>query len=108
MKLDKEMFYQFLKPFAKNKSVPIFFDMPINKENLHIRLIFNWHPQKVYGGTNPIASAQLVNTTKTVGHGKYVVPDLTFDMIEQRITTDYKLYKFLNKWVENAFKEEEK
>lgn len=108
MKLDKEMFYLFLKPFAKNKSVPIFFDMPINKENLHIRLIFCWNSQRVCGGTNPIASAQLVDTTKTVGHGKYVVPDLTFDMIEQRITTDYKLYKFLNKWVKNAFKEEEK
>ena len=107
MKLDKKTFYKYLKPFAKNKSVPIFFDMPINKENLHIRLIFCWHSQKINGDVNPMATAQLIDTTKTVGRGKYVVPDFTFDMIEQRIATDYKLYKFLADWVENAFLEVE-
>ena len=43
----------------------------------------------------------LIDTTKQ-GINKYVVPDLIFDCKKEGVTTDFKLYKFLSKWVENA------
>ena len=101
--LDKKMFYEHLKPTAKDKYSPIFFDMPINPDNLRYRLIFDWSSIKPSGEFNPMMSAQLVDTFKTVGHGKYIVPDLLFNCIEEGVTTDYKLYKYLNAWIEKAF-----
>lgn len=100
MKLDKAWFYESLKPF-KNPYLPIFFDMSISKDNLRYRIIFSWTSQKPNGDFNPIMSCQLIDTTKQ-GSQKYVVPDLLFDCIKEGVTTDFKLYKFLSKWVENA------
>lgn len=100
--LDKKMFYAQLELF-ENKHESILIDMPINKENWNIRLIYDWTPKKMNGEFNPIMYAQLVDVTKTVGHGKYIVPDLFFNAVDLGITTDYKLYKFLNKQIEEAF-----
>ncbi|MBQ2389609.1 MAG: hypothetical protein II305_06105 [Clostridia bacterium] len=99
-KLDKEYFYEQLKPFS-NKYLPIHFDCPISKENLRFRIIFSWHSRKPNGDFNPIMSCQLVDTFKQ-GIKKYVVPDLIFDCKEEGVTTDFKLYKYLSKWIDNA------
>lgn len=100
MKLDKAWFYENLKQFA-NKHLPIYMDIPINKENLRYRIIFSWTSRKPNGDFNPIMSCQLIDTTKQ-GWNKYVVPDLIFNCKEEQVTTDFKLYKFLAKWVKNA------
>ncbi len=103
MKLDKQWFYENLKPHAKNKHTPIFLDMPLSRKDFRYRLVFDWNPRKPNGDFNRIMTAQLIDTHKNVGHGKYVVPDLNFDCIENDVTTDYKLYKFLDRWVQQAF-----
>ena len=102
-KLDKAWFYENLKPFT-NKYLPIHMDMPINKENLRYRIIFSWSSLKPNGDFNPIMSCQLIDTSKQ-GYHKYVVPDLIFDCQKEGITTDYKLFKYLSKWVEKALAE---
>ena len=103
-RLDKKLFYERLAPFA-NKHTPIFIDMPINRDELHIRLIFDWTHQKPNGDFNPFMSAQLIDITKSVGHGKYITPDLYFNSIKEGVTTQYKLYKYLNAWSEKALME---
>ena len=100
MKIDKAWFYENLKPFA-NKYLPIYMDIPISKDNLRYRIIYSWTSRKPNGDFNPIMSCQLIDTTKQ-GWNKYVVPDLIFDCKKEGVTTDFKLYKFLSKWVENA------
>jgi len=100
VKLDKKWFYENLKPFA-NPHLPIHIDIPISKENLGYRIIFSWQSKKPNGDFNPIMSCQLIDTTKQGWH-KYVVPDLIFNCKEKGTTTDYKLYKYLAKWVEDA------
>lgn len=99
-KLEKKWFYENLKPFS-NKYIPIQFDIPINRENLRFRIIFSWSSTKPNGDFNPIMYAQLIDTHKQ-GCKKYVVPDLIVNAIEAGLTTDYKLYKYLSKWVENG------
>lgn len=100
MRLNKAWFYENLKPFA-NPHLPIHIDIPISKEELRYRIVFSWTSRKPNGDFNPIMSCQLVDTTKQ-GWNKYVVPDLIFDCKEELTTTDFRLYKFLAKWVENA------
>ena len=103
MKIDKAYFYENLKQFT-NKYLPIFIDMPISKDNLRYRIIYSWTSRKPNGDFNPIMYCQLIDTTKQ-GINKYVVPDLIFDCKKEGVTTDFKLYKFLSKWVENALTE---
>ena len=100
-KLDKKWFYENLKGF-NNKYLPINIDIPLNKENLRYRIIFNWSCRKPNGDFNPIMSCQLIDTTKQ-GYYKYVVPDLIFDCVKENVTTDFKLYKYLDLWINKAF-----
>ena len=103
MTLDKKWFYENLKGFGSNKFTPIYMDIPLNKEDTRYRLIFDWNPRKSDGSFNPLMLAQLIDTQKSVGHGKYIVPDLFFNCFEKGILSDFKLYKFLKKWIEEAF-----
>lgn len=102
IKLEKSWFYEQLKPFT-NKFMPIFFDCSLNKNNLRFRIIFSWHSRKPNGDFNPIMYCQLVDTHKQ-GSKKYVVPDLIFDCTKEGVTTDFKLYKYISNWVDNALK----
>ena len=101
MTLDKQLFYEYLANFS-NKHLPIYIDMPINRNELHIRLIFSWTSKRPNGEFNPMMYAQLVDTTKTVSAGKYILPDLVFDCFEKGVISQYKLYKYLKAWVESA------
>lgn len=103
-KLDKTWFYNHLSKF-NDKYVPIFIDIPINKENMRYRLIYSWRNIKPDGSFNPLMSCQLVDITKQ-GWNKYVVPDLNFDCIKENTTTQYKLFKYLSNWIDKALKEE--
>lgn len=102
-KLDKTWFYEHLKGF-ENKHLPINIDIPISKDELRFRIIFNWHSRKPNGEFNPIMSCQLIDTRKQ-GWRKYIVPDLIFDCIKEGVSTDYKLFKYLSKWIDKAFSE---
>ena len=102
VKLDKKWFYKALEPFA-NKHLPIFFDIPLNKTNPRYRIIYSWSSRKPNGDFNPIMSCQLIDTYKQ-GSKKYVVPDLLFDCIQEKVTTNYKLYKYLSAWIDEALK----
>ena len=101
-KLNKQWFYEQLKPF-KNKHLPIFFDTTLNKTNLRYRIIFSWTSKKPNGDFNPLMSCQLIDTYKQ-GSKKYVVPDLIFDCVKEKVTTDYKLFKYLSSWIDEALK----
>lgn len=102
-KFDKEWFYENLKGF-ENKYLPIFIDITLNRHEIRYRLIFSWTAYLPSGKFNPMMSAQLIDTTKQ-GSQKYVVPDLIFNSIEEGVTTDFKLYKYLRKWIENALQQ---
>lgn len=98
--LDKKWFYEQLKQFS-NKHLPIYIDIPISKENLRYRIIYSWTSRKPNGDFNPIMSCQLIDTSKQ-GWNKYVVPDLIFNCQKENVTTDFKLYKYLSKWIDEA------
>lgn len=104
-KLDKKWFYENLKGF-ENPNLPISINMSISKENLRYRIIFNWTSRKPNGDFNPIMSCQLIDTTKQ-GYHQYVVPDLIFDCIKEDVITDFKLYKYLDLWINEAIKKYE-
>ena len=102
-RLEKELFYKYLKTKSncENKYKPIFFFMPISSEELHYELVFDYTSHKPDGTFNPIMYAQLIDKREN-GIKKYIVPDLVFDCIKEKVTTDYKLYNFLNAWISKA------
>lgn len=100
MKLDKKWFYKFLKENT-NKYLPIYIDMSLTPDDLRYRLHFSWENIRPNGEFNPMMVAQLIDTTKQ-GWEKYIVPDLHFNCLEEDTTTDFKLYKFLNRWIESC------
>lgn len=95
--LKKGPFYDALKPFA-NKHLNIFFFHDFGDENQYT-ICFAWSHKTPSGKSNFKASCQLYDNRKS-GPKKYICEDLFFDMIEQGVTTDYKLYKFLRDWVQ--------
>ena len=106
--LNKKWFYENLKSFD-NPSLLIYIDMTLDKNKFRYRLHFSWDNKKPNGKFNPIMSAQLLDITKQ-GSKKYVAKDLIWDCQKEDTTTSYKLYKlykFLNKWIENAIREYE-
>ena len=102
--LNKQWFYENLKRFT-NKHLPIHIDISLSKEDLRYRIIYSWTNIKPNGDFNPIMSCQLIDTSKG-GRDRYVVPDLIFDCVKEGVTTDYKLYKYLSKWIDEALKKE--
>ena len=100
--INKESFYEQLKPFA-HKNIPIRLVIRFGE---HYELLFSWERRIRLGEYTPMY-AQLIDMRKS-GSNKYVAPDLDFDPIKEGITTDYRLYKYLCKWVNNAMKEYEK
>lgn len=99
--LSKKDFYHQLSRFP-NKHTAINIDMPVNWViGKRFRLHFYWRNKSANGSFDPIMSAQLLDLEKH-GPKTYVVPDLIFDCIEERISTDYRLYKRLDKWIHDS------
>ena len=104
LSLSKSEFYQELSRFP-NKHTSIYIDMPINHViGGRFRLHFSWRHIRPDGSFDPVMSAQLLDMTKH-GPNVYVVPDLLFDCIKENVTTDYRLYKHLDKWVKKSIEE---
>ena len=100
--INKELFYEQLKPFA-HKSITIRLVIRFGE---FYELLFTWE-RRIRSEEYAPMYAQLIDMRKS-GSNKYVAPDLDFDPIKEGITTDYKLYKYLCKWVDNAMKEYER
>lgn len=92
VQLDKNKFYEQLKRF-NNKYIPIFIMMPINENSKYsIILDENRIAQKI----DHNYTLQVFDRTK-VGYKKYVCKDIEFNLIKENIKSDYQLYKFINK-----------
>ena len=92
IKLDKNKFYEQLKRF-NNKYIPIFIMMPINADSKYsIVLDENRIAQKISHNY----TLQIFDRTKS-GYEKYLCKDINFNLIEENIRSDYQLYKFINK-----------
>lgn len=95
--LDKTKFYEALKPFA-NKHTGIYFHFRFGE---HYELIFNWQNEKPNGDFNPDMFVQLIDLNVS-GSRRYVTQDLRIDSAKEKVDTDYRLYKRLNRWVTDA------
>lgn len=92
VKLDKNKFYEQLKRF-NNKYIPIFIMMPIN-ENSKYSIILD--ENRIAQKKDHNYTLQVFDRTK-VGYKKYVCKDIEFNLIKENIKSDYQLYKFINK-----------
>lgn len=100
--IDKKNWYKAFEQFT-NRNVPIFLFFDFS----HYTIIFDWTSIKPDGSFNPIMSAQLIDRNKS-GSGKYVTKDLIWDCRKEGTTTDYKLYRYLNKWATESINRYEK
>lgn len=97
VKLDKTKFYEQLKQFS-NKYIPIFIMMPINENSKYsIVLDENRFAQKI----DHNYTLQIFDRTKS-GYAKYLCKDINFNLVEENIKSDYQLYKFINKKIEEV------
>lgn len=97
--LDKKEFYKYLSMVGKWES--FFFTIRLNVENQRFELHYDWSSKTASGKFNPIMTAQLIDTKKN-GFRKYVTPDLHWDCIKEKTTTQFTVWKKLNAWVEKA------
>lgn len=92
IKLDKNKFYKQLKQFS-NRYVPIYIQMPINNQSRYSIILDEFR-----NTTNKLThqyTLQIFDRTKS-GYEKYVCKDITFNLLDENIKSDYQLYKFIN------------
>lgn len=99
MKLDKKEFYKQLS--LTNKHDGFFFTIRLKEENARFELHYDWRSRTPSGKFDPMMCAQLIDTKKS-GFRKYVVPDLHWNCIEENTTSQYRVWKKLNDWIESA------
>ena len=100
--LDKKDFYNRLSNFGKCEN--ILFSMRL--KNSRFELHFDWSSIFPNGSFNPIMSAQLIDTKKQ-GFRKYVVPDIYWDCVKEKTTTQFQVWKKLNDWVKKSLEQYE-
>lgn len=93
MKLNKNKFYEQLKQF-NNKYIPIFIMMPIENSRYSIVLDENRLTNKTSHDHN--YTLQIFDRTKS-GYDKYLCKDIEFNLVNENIKSDFQLYKFINK-----------
>lgn len=103
--IDKKMFYERFQGF-ENKYVPIDINMPLCNGSAY-RIVYYWASRLPDGKFNPIMNCSLIDTERQ-GLEQYIAPDLVFDCIKENVTTDFRLYRFLDKWVTEAVLAHEK
>lgn len=94
-KLDKNKFYEQLKCFT-NKYIPISIQMPLNKESRYSIILDEFRTS--VGKITHDYTLQIYDRTKT-GYEKYMCKDINFNLINENISSDYQLYKFILKKV---------
>ena len=93
MRLDKQNFYKILKRFASS-SLPIEVNMRINGNNDYA-IILNEVRNTIDNVQTYNFVLQIIDTRKT-GYEKYICDDITFNLLDENINTDFRLYKFIN------------
>lgn len=97
-KLNKKQFYTQLKSYT-NKYVPIFIGMPIDiGSNMYIFLSEDRTSSMKIDNN---FSLQIIDKTKA-GTKKYLCRDIYFNLMTERIYSDFQLYKFVNKKIEEV------
>lgn len=99
IKLDKNKFYEQLK-LAKHKYVPIFIQMPIGESKYSIIL------DEFRNTTDKLEHQYILQIfDRTIsGYKKYICKDIKFNLLNEKITSDYKLYRFINKKIQEVFR----
>ena len=92
-KLDKKRFYEQLKKYS-NKYIPIFISMPINEKSKYSIILDEFRTSGENAKHN--YTLQIINRTK-IGYEKYMCKDIEFNLIQENIFSDFQLYKFINK-----------
>lgn len=96
MILDKKIFYKQLKSYT-NKYIPIFIIMPI-KEKSKYKIILD-ECRTTNDKIKLDFLLQIIDSTKS-GFEKYMCKDISFNLINENIRSDYQLYKFINRKIE--------
>lgn len=99
--LDKNKFYEQLKQFA-NKYIPIFIQMPINLESKYSIILDEFRTSSEKAKHN--YTLQILDRTKS-GYEKYMCKDIEFNLIDENIKSDFQLYKFISKKVNEVLEE---
>lgn len=97
LKLNKQEFYSQIKKYCNPflKHCPININMEIN-ENSKYRIILDEYWVTTDGSKGNDFTLQIIDTTKQ-GYEKYVCNDITFNLDTEKIYTDFQMYKWLNK-----------
>ena len=96
--LDKKKFYENLR--KRGRYNEIFFFMPIDENENRYEMMFDWTDKLPNGEFNPIMTAKLIDKRKT--RRERQIAEINFNCIEKGVITDYKLYKFINGWIETT------
>lgn len=104
MKLNKKDFYAQLKPFASTK-LPIYISMPIDTNSKYRINLSEDRITTMKIKFNPNFTLQILDTSKA-GYKKYICKDISFNLKNENINSDYKLYKFINSLLEKYINEE--
>lgn len=103
-KLNKQEFYSQIKkycnPFLKHHAINIY--MRIN-ENSKYKILLEEHWITTDGSRGNDFTLQIIDTTKE-GYEKYVCDDITFNLDTENIYTDFQMYKFINKKLNEVLK----
>ena len=89
--INKKDFYQQLKSFT-NPNIPISMKLDINKD---YRIVL----EETRGSIDKFDGNfvyQIIDKNKT-GYEKYPIKDVYFNLEKENITSDYQLYKYINK-----------
>lgn len=104
-KLNKNEFYSQIKKYCNPflRSSPININMQINEDSKY-KIILDefWVTSDGSRGNDFIL--QIIDTSKS-GYEKYVCNDIKFNLDEEKIYTDFQMYKFINKKLEEVLEE---
>jgi len=97
-RLDKNRFYKQLKSFS-NKYIPIFIQMPLNEESKYSIILDEFRISGEKATHN--YTLQIIDRTKS-GYQKYMCKDIEFNLIKENIKSDFQLYKFISKKINDV------
>lgn len=92
--LDKKKFYEQLK--HTKKYIPIYISMKVNDNSNYS---INLNEERITTSKENFScnfTLQIIDRTKT-GYDQYVCNDIEFDLLDENIRTDYQLFKYINK-----------
>ena len=104
-KLNKNEFYSQIKKYCNPflRSSPININMRINEDNKY-KIILDEFWVTSDGSRGNDFVLQIIDTTKS-GYEKYACNDIKFNLDEEKIYTDFQMYKFINKKLEEVLEE---